>query len=167
MAGNIPELGLASGVHGIREWGPSPGWASERDPSLQPAGGVGRWEVPGGGLAEGQGWGFSLEKAAAWLWLPALPRGRGGAWLCERAWVPSVSSVVDLGWGLESAVPPEPLQASEKGRPSPATASPLSWVWGPGCRDSGLGRCSEPSWLFIGVPERGCRAAGPGWTLEG
>lgn len=177
VAGDILELGLASGVHGIREGPPAvtadlllpPGRASEWDSSAQPAWSAGRWEGLGGGRAKEQGWGLSLEGAAAWLWLPVLLRGLGGGWLCELAWAPSVSGLVGLAWGLELVVPPEPAQESGLGRASTATGSSrLGWVSEPSCRDPGLrpGWCSEPR-LFIGVPECGRRAAGLGWALGG
>lgn len=58
--GDISELGLVSGVHGIWKWGSAvlllpPGWASESDSSPELAWGAGLWEALAGSCAGEQG----------------------------------------------------------------------------------------------------------------
>lgn len=63
VPGDIPELGLVSGVHGIWEWGSAiravlllpPGWASESDSSPRLAWSAGRRGVLAGSCAGEQG----------------------------------------------------------------------------------------------------------------
>lgn len=50
---------------------------------------------------------MSLDRGAVWLWAPALGRGVEDGWLLEPAWVPSVSGLLDLGWGPKLTIPPE------------------------------------------------------------